>query len=516
MATFGFVSVTINDGGVGSVTVPASQVQVVMGCASGGTATAGTQIVATRSLTTLSTSFGQGHLPEAAAYTIQNGGTVLAILLTTATPGTRKAVIFTGTGTSVITATGNPVDDYFVVFKVITGGTVGTAGIIFQVSLDAGRNFGPNIALGTATTYLIPSTGVTLNFAAGTLVAADVAKFQTTAPLWSTAGVSTALTTLANSVYAQSGWGSMHLVGGSASSVSGIPGVPGADCSTIQTSLNNLAVNNLIYTSLFLSARDNGAPAAYGGSGETESTWISALQTDYSAVSANRCSVGAAYWNMPSAFPNVSAWGAPRYRRSCTWAAAARQVGIPPQRMLSRVKDGSLSLIIVDPTNDPLDGFVYHDERANPGLDYLQAGTGGRFMSTTTRVRQQGTFISHPLTMAASGSDFFLMPFRMVMDIACTIVQQVAPLFIDDDLRQNANGTVYENDAKSIENAIQMQLNAQMLSQGMLSPPGATVTVDRTANVRQTKIVPINISILGKVYVLGISIGIGYSNPLVG
>lgn len=505
----GFVTITVNDGGAGSVVVPQSNVQVVIGTCSSGTA--GTSITATRSLSTLTSTFGYGPLVEAAALTCQAGGTVLCIRVTSATAGSCKAVQFTGTGTSVITnSVATAYDSYFVVFKVVSGGTIGVAGITFQISLDGGRNYGPVLALGTANTYAIPNTGITLAFAAGTLVAGDIAKYQTIEPLWDTAGVQTALNTLAASVYATTGWGSAHLVGGNT-----VGGCTGAAATTIQGYLNTWATTSNIYSRFFVSARDVGAPAAWGGTGESESAWMTAIQTDYAAVSAQRITAGAGYWNMPSAFPNVTAWGAPRYRRSISYAAAARQVGIPPQRMLSRVKDGSVSQIVVDTTNDPIDGFVYHDERSNPGLDYLISGSGGRFMSTMTRMKKQGVFISHPLTMAPLGSDFYLMPFGNVMDIGCTITQSVGQNQIDDDIRLNSNGTINDNDAKNIENEIQGQLNAQMLSTGMLSPPGAVVVVSRSQNVATTKIVPITVTLYGKGYILSETVNIGYNNPLV-
>src|SRR5262249_2525406 len=149
------------------------------------------------------------------------------------------------------------------------------------------------------------------------------------------------------SQYAVIGIGGAHLVGVAA----------GSDASTIEGYLDNAATNSFLFTRLLMSARDAHQPTAWGGAGGTEAVWMASIQTDFSAVRARRSGVGAAYWNMPSAYPNASA-GTPRYRRSCTWAWAQRQVTIPPQRHAGRVNDGSLSAIVVDPTNDPSDGFI--------------------------------------------------------------------------------------------------------------------------------------------------------------
>lgn len=79
------------------------------------------------------------------------------------------------TGTSVVSWSGTPLDRESLRVVVVTGGTIGTAGIVIKVSRDGGRRYGPNVRLGTATNYVIPGTGVTVAFAAGTLVVGDLA-----------------------------------------------------------------------------------------------------------------------------------------------------------------------------------------------------------------------------------------------------------------------------------------------------------------------------------------------------
>lgn len=494
----GEVQFTIADGGGGNVVVPSSQVQVVIGCAAAGTAT---QVVATRSLSTLQSTFTSGPLVEAAGLSVLAGGTVLAIRAATQTPGSQRAVTFAGTGTSVITTSGNAVDEFYVVFKVITGGTIAVAGIIFQISIDGGRSFGPAVALGTANSYVIPGTGITLNFGAGTLVANDQATFSSIAPIWNNAGAQACLNSLQASPYAITGWGSMHIVGICA----------GADATVYQGYLDTLA-NGYLFTRTFLAARDASPASKWGGTGESDATWATSIGTDFSAVSARRVCVGAGNYNMPSAFPN-SLLGAWRPRRNLSWAAAARQVQIKPQQHLGRVSFGSLSQIIVDPSNDPTDGFVYHDERLNPGLDYLINGTGSRFMAARTRTQQgAGFFITNPLSMAPLGSDFYLKPYGDVMDIACNVVHQVGAKIINADIRLNIPaGTIYENDAKSIERTLTAAINDQMTSKNMIS--GVLVVVDRTNNINTTKVVKVTVTIYARGYVLEEDVLIGFQNP---
>jgi hypothetical protein len=587
MASGGNVNVTVVDGGNASIIVPGSSVQLVIGCSSigstnqivatrsastlqsnlgggplvesaaltclaGGTVIAikcaqgtagsatsitgtavngGTSTVTVQGAVTLSSTTGVGVNPVVVTASAAHGyvtgdvvtiagvtgntnanGTFPITVLSSTTFSLPTSVTANGTGASG-TSTKTPLDTYYVKFLVVSGGTIGTAGITFQVSLDAGRNYGPVLALGTANSYAIPNAGITLSFAAGTLVTGASYTFSTTEPVPSTATIQAALNAFQASAYAIQGVGSVHIVGAQT----------GANATTIQGYLDTLATG-YVYTRAFMTARDASPAALWGGTAETESTWMAAIQTDYSAVAARRLCVGAAFWNQPSAFPNVSSTGASVYRRPITWQAAARQVTVPPQRHIGRVKDGSLSGVVVNPTSDPTDGFIYHDERLNPGLDYIiNGGSGGRFMSTMTRTGLPGVYITNPLTMAPLGSDFFLMPLGNVMDVFSGIVHTVGQQQVDDDVRLNANGTIYENDARSIESAIAAAANAAMFSTKMISLPvqagptaaatGAEIIVDRTVNVKATSTVNIVGQINARGYVLTINVSLSYQNP---
>ena len=582
MATTGDVELTILDGTAGVVIVPSSQVQVVIGCATSGPVGL---IVATRSLTTLTTTFTNGPLCEAAGLTIQAGGTVLAMRCTTAVAGvivgasqvvpavttasTTSPIVITspahglvtgdvvtiggvagqtgangtfpivvltsstfsltgsatvsayvsggtiaftgsvqtGTGTSAITYTGVPLDDYNLMTQIVTGGTVGSAGVTIKISLDAGRNFGPTISLGTAISYAIPGTGLTVNFATSkTLVATDYARCSTIAPAWNNAGLTIALAALASSPYAQTGWGSIHIVGVAAS----------ADATAVQTSgstsLDSMATGH-IYTAAIMSWRDASPPTAWGGTGETEAAWMTAILADTVATSCKRISAAAGYYNMPSAFPTAVA-STPRYRRPLAWAYAARQVTIPAQRHAGRVKDGALAQILMDPSRDPADGFIYHDERITPALDFVTGGAG-RFTSARTRVglgSSGGFFIVNPLMLSPFGSDFIAIYSRLVMDVACTIAHQIGQSVVNDDLRTNQNGTLSDADARAIKSAMTAALGAAMTAVAMVS--AVKVSVDQTQNILITKTVLMTVAILGKAYALEEDIMLGFTNAL--
>ena len=91
------------------------------------------------------------------------------------------------------------------VLTVITGGIVGTDSIWFSLSLDGGKT-SKRCRLGTATSYTIPDMGQIINFAAGTLVAADVFTWRTSAGRWDATGLGNARDALATQSKAVRSW----------------------------------------------------------------------------------------------------------------------------------------------------------------------------------------------------------------------------------------------------------------------------------------------------------------------
>lgn len=489
MTTTGDVELTVLDGGAGVVVVPASSVAVVVGTCEGGTAG---QVLASQDPNALFAAAGRGPGVDLAALVIAAGGTALFMKAATTDPGVASAVTQTGGG-AVIGVSGEPKDAWLVKLVVTVAGTVGTKGIRFKLSGDAGRTFGPEIALGTADTFEIVGTGLTLSFASGTLAKGDTATFGCTPPLCTTAEVAACIAALEASPYSSSGWGALIVDGA----------WDGADAGDIETSLDTL-VTTKTFTRAIVPARDADLPTAYGGGGtEEESDWLDAIELDYSELSAKRvCAVGGHY-NIPSQFP-VAAFGKPRMRRSGAWALAARQVAIPPQRHAGRVNDGSLAQIIVDPANDPNDGFIYHDERTSPSLD------GARFTSFRTRKGKGGFFVVNPKLMAPTGSVFTLLPLGNVMDIGCSLLYQTGEDEINSDILLNDNGTIEEKAAQHIESISRGVLRDQMLAKSMIS--NYSYVIDRTNNVRQTSEVNFAATLYSRGYILQINGTIGFGN----
>ncbi len=483
------VQIIVADNGASAAQqLPQTNVQVKLGCTIA--ASPSPVPLATTNPATLVSNYTAGQLVEAAGLVCQAGGTTICVPLPIVTKGTATAVVATvTTSTCVLTltldSTAGAYDDGYVRIRCVTSGTRGTTGIILQVSLDAGRTYGALISLGTATTYVIPNTGITVNIAAGIMTAGDYWSFSTTAPASDAAGIAAALVALGASPYALVGWGSMHIIGVANAAL----------VANMQTDLTSLAAQ-YVFSRAITEARDALAPVAWGGSGETESTWMTSLETNFASTDAKRVCVGAGYYNMPTPFPNTAA-GLPSYRRPLAWADAVRRVLVPAQRRGGRVKDGSLSNITVNPSSDPGDGFIYHDERVNPGLD------AARFMTAMTWAKKQGFYICHENLMAGTGSQFTDLTLGNVIDVACDIAYATGVEEISDDLQLQASGALYATDALSLQSTIDQALAEGMTNVAMVS--SATSSVSRTANVRATNNIPIAVTVNPRGYVNSIT-----------
>jgi hypothetical protein len=497
------VTITVQDNGASAaLAVPLTSIQLKIGCAVGGTAN---QPYATTNPQALQAQFTGGPLVEAGGLVCQAGNVCLAIKAPIVTLGTATAVTKTAPGGSSATmsvtldSTFGAWDTYNVKVKVVTGGTVGTAGCVVAVSLDAGRNYGAPIPLGTALTLYLGTgtistavaggTGVQIVFDTGTtLVAGDYFQFSTYAPQWDTSGVAAAVAAFMASQYAVAGVGSIHLVGPCAGS---------SDIATMQTALQT-GTGGYVYQRAIVELRDALTPVAWGGSGETEAAWMTSLATFVSGnVAQPRIDADAGWYNTPSAFANA-AGGLPAYRRPGAWSHAVRRTQIPLQRRAGRVKDGPYANIVVNPGSDPADGFVYHDERVTPGLNAARIGS-----LMTWPKKGAGFFQCQEPLLSAPGSQFTELGIGNVLDAACDIGYAAGVEEVSDDLLTQANGTLDPIALAQLQGTIQTALDVGMVQTPLVS--SVTALVSPTANVRDTGIIPVTITVTPRAYANAIS-----------
>jgi hypothetical protein len=436
-----------------------------------------------------------GPLVEAAGLIAQAGNIPVCIAVPIVTHGTANAVQATipGGSTATVTVTLDSTygcyDQYYVRMRVLTGGVLGTSGIILQFSGDAGRNWGAPVSIGTATSYYLgagalntPAIGgtgisITLGSASQTMVAGDFWQFGTTGPAWNDAGVEAAFKAFFASQYAVQGVGSVHIVGTCAA----------GDLSAIQTSAQ-AGTDGYVYTRVICELRDLLQPTAWGGSGETEAAWIAALASEVAGETAQpRVCADGGYYNTPSPFANP-AFGSPAYRRPLAWDHAVRRTQVGLQTRAGRVKDGPYSTIVVNAASDPTDGFNYHDERVNPGLNAARIGS-----AMTWPKKGQGFFQCQEPLLSAPGSQFTEMVIGNVLDVACDIGYAAGVEEVSDNLVLQANGTLDPVALNTFQANIQNALNQGMIQTPLVS--NVTATVSPTQNVLNTGTIPVTISV---------------------
>lgn len=473
---------TIQDKGLGAAPAAAAEVPCIMGCSSSGTANV-PRLYAGGQAKKLIADFGYGPAVEAAALHLAQGQAVTFVKLPSTTAGTEGTdgedgdVTFTGSGTSVITLTGAAYDSFELVFEVLVGGTIGVAGIKFRYSLDGGRTYSPKLSLGTATTYAIPNSGITMHFASGTLVAGNTAEAVSIEPKWAAADLGAAFSALLAS---SKPWTFIHLIGACSAT----------EAAGVKTQLN-AAESAYRYTSAVVSARGQ-HPA------ESESTWATALTTDFAAFVSSRIVVGAGDMLITSPISSRM------YRRPIAWAAMVRACARPIHEDIGKVKVGPLDGQITDEDGNP----ICHDERVTPGLD------AERFMTVTTFVGKKGVFITNPNMMAEPGSDFELWQYRRVMDKVCATTYGVLLDELSTDLFVNPKtGFILEKDALAIESAARTALYDAVEKPGHVSPGTAKLILARNDNILSTKLINTTTRCVPKGYVKEIHNDVGYTNP---
>jgi hypothetical protein len=459
-------TLSIKDGALGIVPPNVNGIVALVGTSSLGT---NNLFYSFSDVQTLRETLGTGPLVEAAAHILTiSGGPVYCVKANSSTAGTFGTVTRTGTGVSVLTLTGSvPVDTYDVRVRIVTGGVNPAAGTTtFQVSLDAGRTFGPLTALPASGIFAVPNTGITLNFSAATLVALDVYSFTTTGPSYNTTDLNTAVDVL---LADPREWFLLYAVG-----------VP-ADAAATQGVFAALDSKLAAAANAYRYAR--GLMQCFTG---TDSAIIAAV----ASLSSTRVMLAAGLAQLLSVVN-----GALNDRPAAT-PIAARAARVEPSEDLGRVASGSLPGIT----------SLLRDEFRTPGLDDAGLAT------LTSIVGLSGFFVGNGRIKAAPTSDFQLLQFGRVMDIASRTVRQGMLRFLNDSVRVSATtGRIREEDAKAIEAYIEGQLRATTTTPGYASD--VSVVVDRTVNILSTQRLPVRFRIVPLGYVKFIDGEIGFSNP---
>lgn len=421
---------------------------------------------------------------EAAAYYIEKyGRPVLLVRTGETTSGSfpaAAATVFVGTGTSVITvdnAGTEPQDDFEFHFEVVVGGTISTAGITFRWSLDGGRTQSPVTALGVATSFVFPTSGgAQIDFAAGTLVAADLATFRGDAPLWNTTEIGAALDAL---IASAASWENVHIVGV----------IDGTSFDVIDPK--------------FTAARAAGKYHGWIGHtrmpdlAESEATYLTAMAAIFDSkatVHGEICS-GAA--------KTISGVTARQYRRPTSFAVASREGFVSEEINIADVNLGTLPGISIRDANGNADE---HDESLNPGLD------DARFTVLRTWDGIQGVYVNRPRILSADGSDFDLFTKRRVLNLAHGALRPYFIRRLNKPIRVDADtGFILESEALEIESGAQAAMRSVLLAKPKAS--GIQFVLSRTDNLLSTKTLTGTARVIPLGYPEFIDLEVGFLNP---
>jgi len=478
---------------------------------------------------------------------------------------TGPATTVTVTGTPSTNVPANDLGVYDVVVKIVLGGTVGT--FTFQVSLDGGLTYASG-TITSASTYLIPGTGLTLNFAAGTYVATDLYAFKAVAtsgagtgsvavsgsPLDSYVQAVVKIATTGATLVAATGQFQYSLDGGvNYSVVYAIPSggtfaVPNTGITL--TFANGVGTGNsfvkddfYVFSTLppgYVTA-DLQAAVAVALNNSSQFSWLHVVGAASSA--AGSASVASAlallmdtaetnhqyqFAIMEAADDSDAALDAAFVnfvdKRICVGAGyedlQSTITGNSEKRNMAWGLSARLAKISVstDPSqfsDGPVPGVnaILRDENVTPGLDFA------RFSTMRTFPQTAGFYITNGNMMETAGGDFSLVQYIRVMDKACKVAYQALLQFLNTKLRVNpagvqppkVAGAIDERDARNIEGQVEFKLNAALTAPGDVV--SVSVIVDRTNNILSTRTLNVTIRIVPLGYAKTISATIGFVNP---
>lgn len=408
---------TIQDPGA-NVVEPVDNVPVFLGLSSLGT---NNVLTSHNSIVELVATKGHGPSVEAATYTLQNaGGPVRHMKMATSVASSNTAVTQTGTGPAV-TVAGTGTDDWrgYVVIPSGGGGALGVGK--FQYSLDGGTTLSEVQTIPGGGTYLIPNSGITVTFAAGTYVAGTTYTWTSTAPMWNSTDLGNAITALQADL--TTSWRYLVFCGRHAT---------GAAAATILAGLHahmeSFATTQFRFRRAMMDA-GNEASAA--------------IITAYASTTGNR--VLPAYRSVTRASAKTFA-GHGSYKSGLVDCAAMQAARVAVSTDLGRVATGPLPGVTA----------IEHNEFLTPGLD------DAKITTARTMPGQTGFFLTNGRLKAASNSDFQYWQFGILMDIACETVFEVQSTFVNAGYRRLSNGAIDPREAARLEGRVLAALRARL------------------------------------------------------
>lgn len=455
------VNETVLDGQLAAANFIAGQTPMIVGCSSIGTA-ATCKAYAGNMQAQILTDWGYGPMPQQAARLSSKGIAVAVCRTASTTAGACSAVTPFATGASVVTVTvATAFDTYRVRLLVVTGGTVGITGIVFQISLDGGETYGAIVRLGTATTYAIPNTGITLSFTSASMVAGEFVSFTTTEPKWAAGDLSTALDAIAANGIP---WDFLGIVGS----------MNATESATLKTWLTAQETakrpTRAIVETVRMAASAAWTPAA-------DATWQAVLIADWATQTTKRTCIGAGDARWVSTIDNSV------YLRPLSWFAVEMASLFDPARYeLGRVKDdghstGPIDGSLFDPNGNP----IGHNETNYPGLYEPAIASIGFMVARTYPEKGRSVYIAKAKLFSPQGSDFVSFRLGRVMDLAEITMNAYFINEIQETPPVNPNGTILTTYAEALEAEAESELDRVLIVPQRAA--GRKVSIHRNENL---------------------------------
>lgn len=408
----------IQDPGLGFVQ-QASTVAALIGVSSGGTANA---VVSFTDPQDVVDALGEGPLVQLACSVLKAGGKpVRCVRCNTTTAAANSAVVQVGSGPAV-TLSGTAKNDYDATVEMVLGGALGTA--TFKYTLDGGETWSPVLTTTGGGTYLMPSTGVTLTFAAGTHVAGTTHTFTCTCAIPDAGDLQDAIAALAGTEFRF-----IAIAGKFATATASAAAAAGV--ATEMASLESAFYHRRCMMDC--------------GSNETAADVL----TDFVAVfSDKRVAPVFGECRMVSS-AGYRGYGNPMV--SVVNAFAVRAAASLPSTDLARFASGALIGVTE---------ITYDGNTDASGLDDAHVGT------LRTFPHANGFYITNCYLASPPGSDFLYWQHGIVFDIACDTAYEAQLPYMNASVRVLTDGTGKINplDAADINRVVETKLRAQLSS----------------------------------------------------
>ena len=432
----------------------------------------------------------------ALANSIATSGGITTVTLTINTGTTTPALLNTYVNTtaaatlaqyiSISAHTGTTPFSVFLASTALTGGVNAPAPATFKYSLDGGNTFSGALAIPSTGTYAVGEAGeLTLTFS-NTGGVGTGAFFQpndqylcaVTGPYYTTTDYTNVM---AQVLASPTQFGFIHL------------------CGRPTTAANAYTLFGFIDTQMLTAASGNRfirtlmeMPANINGSGDAAA--IAAFSNPASTSLRVGVSSGDVNFSTPDGL---------QLQRCCSWAAAAATALARPGQDIAWVGAGSIA--------DVAD--ILRDESVLQSLD--QYG----FITTRTWFGKQGYFFTSAQDMGAIGTNFQYWALGRVMDEALTATYQALLPYVNQGLLASATtGLIDPRQAAEINNdcnvAMYNALNLAQASAGGADASGAQFTVDQSANIAATGILPGTVAVEALLYGRQITVTAGFTLKL--